>query len=226
MGLAFLLLNSHIRHFLRINFHFAFRNPRLSLKIAIDPASPYLERKMKSLVLMAISLVASVSMATQTQAIFTLKRVNYKPEKLLHYDLVFDAAKCAIDANNPFDVYYVDINTNERLTEFSSNSQQYFSPRLNEANLTKTTAELNFKALDEIRKISGSDQKIIASLYKDNSGCHAKAEIIGAGTSSVLEQIEIKMKLKFGLPMGVAWVLIHELVNNQPVDRCLTDKCE
>ncbi len=164
--------------------------------------------------------------ADSSATLFTLIRTNYKPEKVLHYDLVFDAKKCVINDGQPFDVYYVDAQTGERLTEFSSNSAQYFSPRLNEAHVTKTSAELNFKALDEVRKLTGIDAKIVGVITRTPSGCEVTAELHDGNSVSQLEEIVLKMKIKFGLPVGVQWVKVKVLNNGQAFERCLTDQCD
>lgn len=173
------------------------------------------------LFLKTTSFANTISQST----LFSLERINYKPEKILHYDVSYDSNACLFTQKNPFDLYYVDRVSGERLSEFSSNSKQYFSPEILDSATGQSQIELNFKALEEIRSALNTDQKIFVILKQVEGQCLAEARIEGEGRSSQLLKIEMKMKIKFGLPVNTVWVQTTENYQGEVIKNCLTDAC-
>ncbi|MCC6138923.1 MAG: hypothetical protein IT287_09835 [Bdellovibrionaceae bacterium] len=162
-----------------------------------------------------------------SSTVLTLQRLNYKSEKKLHYDVVYDDATCEIDLSSPFDVYYRDNTTGERLAEFSKDSAKYFGPKTQTAVWTRETVSLEFTAFDEIKKATNSEEKqILVSVFANaQGGCESKAEFVSASETYVLKNIDIQATKLLGVPVGVDWVLLTGETEIGPVSSCVVGSC-
>lgn len=138
--------------------------------------------------------------------VFSLQRLNYKPEKKLIYDINYDATTCELNLTTPFDVYYRDNTTGERLTEFSNDSAKYFGPRMQTSVWTAQSISVEFTALDEIKKATNSQASIIVTMRTENDICAPVAEYRDGTENYVLKNIDIQVRKVLGFPVGVAWV--------------------
>lgn len=180
---------------------------------------------MKHLIMFASLLLTTPAAA---ESALTVHRVNFKNTKLLHYDLNYDARKCVINPNQPFDVYYTDTASGARLSELSSDSQDYFGPRI-KGPAQANQVELQFKAFDEIQKATNMRGQITVKLENVDGQCRPRTEI--AYQSRVprryeLLHIDIKMKLTFGFPTGVSYVLLKGKENGAAVTDCVVGRCD
>lgn len=170
--------------------------------------------------------LTSAAASAESITILTLQRTNYKPEKQLVYDVMVDPTSCELSKQAPFDVYYVNNSTGERLPSFSADSREYFGPRVNPATTTAHQALLEFKAFDEIQNETGIPAQIAVTTVKDSSkGCGARAVISYSGKSYVLVHIDLAMKLTFGFPSGVDWVRLEGLDGSGDVRDCVIGAC-
>lgn len=173
-----------------------------------------------SLCLIAVPFGAQAATTTVLQ----LQRTNYKPEKLLVYDLSYDASTCAINRKAPWDVYYRDNSTGQRLEQFSSDSARYFGPRA--AIRAADEISLSFLALEEIQKQLGERVSITARLDKIDGKCVVSSEISYRNQRFSLEKIFIKMKKTFGFPSGVESLLVTGKADDgAPVRNCVAGNC-
>lgn len=154
-----------------------------------------------------ILLTGAAPSFAQTSTVLELQRTNYKPEKLLVYDLSYDSSSCTIHRRTAFDTYYRDNKTGRRLDQFSSDSKRYFGPRT-DLPVYETEAPLSFLALEEIQKELGERVQLTARLEKVDGRCVASSEITYRKQRYTLEKIFIKMKKVFGFPAGVESVIL------------------
>jgi hypothetical protein len=176
---------------------------------------------MKRIAIILVGLL-SFSASAETTTALTLQRLNYKPEKKLIYDLNYDAASCEINLLNPFDVYYRDNQTGERLPEFSKDSEKYFGLQKNSSVWTPTSVAFEFKALDEIKKATGTDVTIIVNMSIVDGACTATTVYSDGVVSYNISNINIQSKIKFGLPLGVDWVSLQ----SPEAEICVLGDCE
>lgn len=176
---------------------------------------------------MMIALLTGILMASSAQAdavnVLQLQRVNYKPEKVLQYDLHVNAATCEIRRNSPFEVYYRDKTTGRRLPDFSGNSQEYFGPRA--VNVGANQAELQFEALDQIQKELEMRATLLMRSEKVDGKCVTTTEISYGNKRYELKEIFLKMKKTFGIPTGLDWVRLKGKSERGPIDDCVTGGC-
>ena len=157
-----------------------------------------------------VLLCPSLSFASSTN-LFTLHRVNYKPYKQLRYDLNYNSKTCEIDTKRALNVFYENIASNEALSEFSSNSKKYFSPKITK--VSKTQLSFTFLSLEEMKKQLGSGAKLTVYLDHVNDRCEVTSELAYQGKAFDLNKITVNVRKTFGIPTGVEWVLL-EGVNN------------
>jgi len=175
--------------------------------------------------LIPLALLLSLAPIAEASPLLTVQRVNYKPEKGLVYELVFNKETCQINVAAPFEVYYRDNRSKQRLPDFSSDSRDYFGPRLDAAKITPTQAALEFKAFDEIQKETGVRAEILARLDNSSGECLASAEITYGNQRYTLEHIDIKVTKFLGFPNGVEWVQLKGINAEGPVVDCVVGKC-
>jgi hypothetical protein len=174
-----------------------------------------------SLCLVAVPFGAQAA----TTTVLRLQRTNYKPEKVLVYDLSYDASTCAINRKVTWDVYYRENSTGQRVEQFSNDSARYFGPK----SFMRPAAEeisLSFLALEEIQKQLGERVNITASLEKIDGKCVVTSEISYRNKRFSLEKIFIKMKKTFGFPSGVESLLVTGRADDgTPVRDCVAGTC-
>lgn len=179
------------------------------------------------LAILATLLSSSPTVAeAATAPVLKLQRTNYKPDKRLDYDLSFNPATCEINRNEPFDVYYRDNNSGQRLDEFSGNSQKYFGPRVDSSFIGAKQASLRFEAFDEIQTKLKMRAEIMARIELVNGKCVVTTEITYGKKRYQLERINIEMKKIFGMPSGVEWVQLKGRDARGPVTDCVVGECE
>lgn len=170
------------------------------------------------------ALLCSVSAFADSRTLFSLDRVNYRPEKRLRYDLSFDAATCQVNASAPLDVYYIDKATGRRISEFSSLSREYFGPRLNAGDVTPTSVRIRFRAFDEIQNVVGP-ATLVGRVSQGSDGCEVHTEVSYERKAFILDHIDLKLEKAFGFPVGLEWVLVHGVSGSRPVEDCLIGSC-
>lgn len=174
-----------------------------------------------SLCLIAVPFGAQAATTTVLQ----LQRTNYKPEKLLVYDLSYDASTCAISRKAPWDVYYRDNSTGQRLEQFSSDSARYFGPK-SSLRAAADEISLSFLALEEFQKQLGERVSITASVDKIDGKCVVTSEISYRNQRFTLEKIFIKMKKTFGFPSGVESLIVTGKADDGSAVRdCVAGNC-
>lgn len=173
-----------------------------------------------------VGLFFTFTASAETSTVLTLQRLNYKPEKKLIYDLNYNATTCEIELSNPFDVYYRDNNTGERLAEFSKDSQKYFGLKANASTWMTNAVSLEFKALDEIKKATQTDASIVVSIEKIGEQCVTTTEYSNGADKLEISNIDIQSKLTFGLPLGVDWVSLLSETTQGPVKICVLGDCQ
>lgn len=176
---------------------------------------------MKVIVSVLIGLF-SISASAETTTILTLQRLNYKPEKKLFYDINYNSTTCEINLENPFDIYYRDNNSGDRLTEFSKDSAKYFGLKKNSAIWTPTAVALEFRALDEIKKATGTDANIIVSMSLVDGVCKTSTIYSDGLVNYEISNINIQSKLTLGLPLGVEWVSLQ----TSEAEVCVLGACQ
>ncbi len=179
---------------------------------------------MKLFILLSIFSIFCTAPAW-AETVLTIQRVNFKNFKKLHYDLIYSAATCEIKTSTPFDVYYRDNASGERLPDFSSDSQDYFGPRIDRSRLSPTAVALEFKAFDEIQNATRRPAEILVRLEKVGNRCKARAEISYEGRAFTLENIDIKVKTFLGLPSGVEWVRLDGSDSEGKLEDCVVGNC-
>ena len=168
-----------------------------------------------------------LSASAKSTTVVQLQRVNYKEEKRLVYDLNYDENTCEIRTKAPFDAYYRENSSGQRLEKFSSESTRYFGPRLEGARLTPSEVPLHFQALREIQDKLGIRAQILVRLEKDGERCVPSAEITYKNQRFTLEKIFIRMKKALGIPTGVEWVLVTgKREDGSAVKDCVAGDCE
>lgn len=173
-------------------------------------------------ILSSVVLLLSLSAYAGTSTVLTLQRLNYKPEKKLIYDLNYNTATCEFNLDDPFDIYYRDNVTGERLPEFSKDSVKYFGLKKNSATWTPTAVALEFKALDEIKKATKTEATIVVSLSVVDGTCTTSTQYNDGQKSFELSHINIQSKLTLGLPLGVDWVSMQ----TPDAEICMLGDCE
>lgn len=164
-----------------------------------------------------------LSAEARSTTVLQLQRVNFKPEKRLVYDLNYDSASCEVNAADPFDAYYRDNATGQRLEKFSTESMRYFGPAALAAR--KSEIELRFKALEEIQQKLGIRAQILIRLEMADGKCTPSAEITYSNKRFTLEKINISMTKAFGIPNGVEWVQVKGRSERGPLTDCVAGKC-
>lgn len=180
---------------------------------------------MKTFIAGAIVFASLVANA-DTKTVLTLTRVNYKNYKLLHYDIEFDSQTCSINTKRPFDVYYEDIRTGERMSDFSSDSEKYFGPRIDSKQVSAHEAVLNFKSLEEIQKATGTPARIVVKVQGASGRCTTEAWIGYADQSYILDHMDIKVTKTFGFPTGVEWLQLKGHDDRGPIVDCVVGSCD
>lgn len=173
-----------------------------------------------------LSLLPLSAFAKSTTVV-QLQRVNYKEEKRLVYDLNYDPAACEIAKADPFDAYYRDNSSGQRLEKFSRESVRYFGPRVDPAKVRSNEVPLHFQALAEIQDKLGIRAQILVRLEKDGERCVPSAEITYKNQRFTLEKIFIRMKKALGIPTGVEWVLVTgKREDGSAVRDCVAGDCD
>lgn len=180
---------------------------------------------MKAIIFLAV-IFSTFAASAATSTVLTLQRLNYKPEKKLVYDINYDTDTCEIQLESPFDVYYRDNVTGEHLAEFSQDSQKYFGLKLNSSVWEKNAVALEFKALDEIKKGTKTDARIVVSIEKVGETCVATTEYSNGLDNLAITNIDIQSKLTFGLPLGVEWVSLHSTTEQGVLKTCVLGSCQ
>lgn len=183
---------------------------------------------MKSILFLSTFLLSSLfsfGAVADTKNVVTLTRLNYKAEKLLHFDVVYEAQTCQIDTTKPFDSYYIDTKIQKRV-EFSSDSHKYFGPRLKNAIRGPHQVMLEFEAFDEIQNQVGAKAEILVTVENRKGQCEAWAQITYRDQSYILKHIDIMMQKTFGIPTGVKWVRLKGESEAGPIDDCVAGTCQ
>lgn len=171
---------------------------------------------------MFIGATASAA-AAESITILTLDRVNFYSSNRLVFDLRVDS-NCRIHPEAPLDVYYIDKATGRRLLEFTNASRDYFGPRLNSSDIGVDMVNLRFRALSEVQRAIGPVQ-LIARVTTAGGRCFVRAEISYEGNSFVLEHIDLSLRVVFGVPTGVDWVLLSGQDYRGPLETCVIGDC-
>lgn len=178
----------------------------------------------------SITVCAAQDAQLSKNNLFTLHRMNYKPEKTLYYDLVYDKGLCKIYKTAPLDVYYLEKNSDNNKVErveMSSASQEYFAPQILKQDMNGTILEFTFKSLEEATILEKQDRKVIVQIIKDNANnCRIENKVRLEGELYALKHIEIKAKVFLGIITGVDYVWA-KLVDSKNVEtkECLHGEC-
>jgi hypothetical protein len=176
------------------------------------------------LVTIALFLLPQISLGGSA-TVLQIYRVNFKPEKRLVYELNFNG-DCEITKSEPFDVYYRENKTGQRLEKFSNESQRYFGPQINSNDFKTYEIPLHFRALTDIQEKLGTRAQILVRIFKENGKCEASAEITYRNKRFTLKSINIKMEKTLGIPTGVAWVMVNGLKEDgSPYKDCVAGEC-
>ncbi len=174
----------------------------------------------------AAGILLSSSSFAASQTVLTIQRVNYKAEKLLKYDVIYDQLTCAINTSKPFDVYYIEKATGQRLADFSSDSADYFGPHLAANRTSSTGVLLQFKAFEEIKTQTGLRGEIVVTSERQGTNCVLASHVSYSNKKYILKHIDLAMKLTFGFPTGIKWVNLNGQDDQlQPVSECIVGSC-
>jgi hypothetical protein len=176
--------------------------------------------------LLAYQITTPAYAEAKSVTVVQLQRTNYKPEKRLHYDLNYNPANCEIQRQKPFDAYYVDNDTGERIEKFSSDSVKYFGPKFDPSKVLPHEAELSFGAFEEIQESLGTHARLLFRIESVNGKCEAQAEVTYKNKRYQLLRIELEVKKILGFPSGVKWVRLKGKSERGPVVDCVTGGCE
>jgi len=129
-------------------------------------------------------------------SLFKVYRSNYKPDKVLQYNLNINGEDCSI-ADDVFDIFY--LQDGERI-ELSATSRDYYLPRVMEP-LDNWSLDFSFKALEQF---SGSDARIRVYTWQNQDGtCGSWSFAEFLGQIWELSHFKLTMKLIFGIPTGL-----------------------
>lgn len=151
-----------------------------------------------TLVLNALSSVSSASASYSTKTLFKFYRTNYKPSKVLHYDVI-TTDRCEF-ANKIFDPYYLETSTGERI---DLNSDSYFIPKDVEV-ISNNYVRFKFDALE---KLIGEDGYLETYIFPSNNQKQSRCKVFGIirlGNELLkIEEIFAKMRVVLGRPIGL-----------------------
>jgi hypothetical protein len=176
-------------------------------------------------VLLALSLTTKAELTRST--LFTLNRINFKPEKTLHYDLLFDSESCTINQEKPLDIFYLfEEEVPPRREDMSPDSQKYFGAQWEQENLGERDMEFTTLTIQKFETIAEEDRKYMVEVFETDEGCEPVARIRYGDKLYQLVNISTKVKLFLGWPTGAKWVqltVINEFGESETL--CAAGKC-
>jgi hypothetical protein len=136
----------------------------------------------------------------KTKTLFTFHRVNYKPDKVLYYDVILNSS-CEF-TEEVLDPYYFKPKVNQRI---ELNDDSYFVPK-NVEHISSNHIKFSFRALD---KLIGEDGIIDAYIFPNNTPtqnsnlCNEVAIVNFEGNDYKIDSIFAKMRVILGKPLGL-----------------------
>lgn len=172
-------------------------------------------------------------LADSRLTLFLSERVNYKPTKFLHYDLILNSPDCSLSGYQ-FDLHYIETTTGERI-EISGNSRAAVAPDRISIESDRFM-KFSFKGL---RELSGSDAVIDVYTFRNDFGkCSAYAVAGFEGKMYLLERLRSKLKLLGGRVVGIesgslvgrsarpsAQIFPPFVIDSQRIEICVTGDC-